>query len=280
MGAWALAQRSGRKSSRVPSKPPAIEPAQVTTATPSRPRPRRHRTERRGGEPPKTAREAAVQRAAGGARATPATCVHGVQACRNRVSPGRTERQVPLVETDGVFALLAGRRALAYVDPAGSTSDRRPLHADDAYGGTASQIEPRWSPDSSAVLGLQDTTGGHGPSSFRCQPVHRRATFRIGRVAGRIRRTDGRRDRPPTRHFRSRCARDVQGRKALRISRRRVRSWTSRREAGASTWRRRAERRTRGRASGFVPFCGAPRILSGAQRDREAGGLRHARALG
>ena len=75
-------------------------------------------------------------------------------------------RAIPLVRTEGVFALSPDARSLAFVDPGMGRLAIVDLSKQTTRTvGPARQVTPRWAPDSSWVLGVRDAS--HGSEVFR-----------------------------------------------------------------------------------------------------------------
>ena len=155
---WALSRRS--HDQRTASKPPAIEPAQVTT--PSAP------VEATTSPAATASPEAVEPTITAGESKAPTTPGDGVGHARTPYLAFRLNgmvylareggvRAVPLTRTDGVFALSPDARSLAFVDPAGGLLKILDLsHQTTTTVGPARQVTPRWAPDSTWVLAVRD----------------------------------------------------------------------------------------------------------------------------
>ena len=164
-GAWVLLHRPGREPTVV--VPPVIEPSQPTTTAPAS---------------EATSATAATETATPG-EATP-TVPGGQESTGTPVAPQRPKRPpylalresgtvyiaredgtraIPIVNTEGVFALSPDARSLAYVDPSSGRLAIVDLSTQTTRtAGPARQATPRWSADSSSVVIVRDAAAAHG----------------------------------------------------------------------------------------------------------------------
>ena len=170
-GAWALALRSGSREE--PRRtPPRIEPAAETTETAL---PQTSATVSPTGsvaptEPTGAGTTSRVATNTGGSPATPRRAPYMAFRLNGTVYLAREDgvRAIPLVETEGVFALSPDARSLAFVDPSSNRLAVIDLSKQTTTTvGPARQVTPVWSPDSSWVLGVRDASTGQGTEVFR-----------------------------------------------------------------------------------------------------------------